>query len=398
MTLVRSNDTYTKVQFGIEGTYDTAPTYNDTNYWQMPFLGETLKIERETLPMSEEFSAFGGMTGVDLGKSRVRGSISFEPVYNSQWMWVLFGLGFSHENVVQNKSIDGVTITDPADGVNAHVFTTGQTLKSLTMYVWKAGPELPSASNWVDKYTGLYISQWKWEQPEGNRARVTLDFIGKSYTTVAANTLTSGPTQSLGHKVNVQHLGTGTNTGIVCLGAQTGLVETNLTGFTITCNRKIDDTSPSFINDVTAANNPGIEGTREVTIDFTTNLETNYAAAGKPYKLFQAGTPAAFYAQYNSGVAISTTPATNYGISIGIPQITLTACDVSINKSGTQTVTGSGMASVQLWGSLAPKYDDDFNVPTTGGDVQVITVVKTTAAAGNEEISADGKFTGLADA
>src|SRR5262245_46244389 len=307
MALVRTNDTYTLVEFGYETTYGTPPAYAAgsglTGYRRFPFAGETLKYEQETLPLSEEFTAFGGLSAVDLGKRRVRGSITIEPQYDATWFWMLFGLSFSYENVDANRTLTQATVTTPANGLNAHIFNNGSVLKSLTLNVWKAGPGPVDASHYVDVITGLYITKWTWDQPEGNRAKVTLDFIGSLITTVPSNTLTGGPQSSVvGNKVNITHLGTGSNTGLILFGngAADG-VNLNLTGFTISVDRKVDDTSAAFLNEALTANTPGIEGIRETTVSFTTNLEHDYNATNKPWPLFVAGTQAAMHILYDSG-------------------------------------------------------------------------------------------------
>lgn len=409
MALVRANDTFTLCEFGYETTYGTAPTYPGTGaaiHRRFPFVAENMKIETEVLPLSEEFTAFAGLSGVDLGKRRVRGTLTVEPQYDSTWFWMLFGLAFSYENVDPNKTLMNAAVTTPANGLNAHLFNHGNILKSATMYVWKAGPGPADGSHWVDRITGLYVTKWTWDQPEGNRAKVTLEFIGSAMTTVASNTLNGGVPQPIytGTKINIQHLGTGSNAGLILFGnGSAEIANLNLTGFTINVDRKIDDTSGAFLNEILTANQPGIEGIREVTLNFTTNLETDYNATSKPWPLFVAGTQAAMHIKYDSGVEASTTPSSNYGVRFDIPGLVLTDAQQSISKAGVQTMTVSATCPLASLTRLFTTYDqwttnDTPAIPSDNiVDIRVATVLltDTAAAPGLGEHTDDAAVTGL---
>lgn len=407
MALVRANDQYTLCEFAHEVAYGTAPTYTSGTYTaasvrRFPFVAESIEIEQEVLPLSEEFTPFAGLSGVDLGKRRVRGSITVEPQYNSQWFWMLFGVAFSYENVKQDFNLMDVSHTTTQ--ANAHIFNHGNILRSITLWVWKAGPGPVDGSHWVDQITGLYITKWSWEQPEGQRAKVVMEYIGKAKTTVASNSLTGGPNAAAsGIKVAVQHLGTDTNAGIVAWGDGSGVpAELNLTGFTINVDRKIDDTSGAFINEILTANQPGIEGIREVKLSFTTNLEHDYNATGKPWPRFLLGSAgqSAMFIRYDSAVAIpGVTPASNYGIRFDLPGVVLTSVNQSVNKAGVQQLTAEATCPLASLTRMSATYDHFSTAPTDRMvDVRVATMlrldsVETTAGLG--EITDDASITGF---
>ena len=411
MALVRANDLVTLCEFVQEATYGTTPARSNgftgtANQRRFPFVAETMKIEQEVLPLSEEFTPFAGLSGVDLGKRRVRGTVTIEPQYEAQWFWMMFGLAFSYENVVTQRNImdDTTAITDPADGVNVHIFNHGNILKSLSLYIWKGGPGPADSSHYGDVISGCYITKWTWEQPEGSRAKVTLEFIGKAMATLPLDNAIFGGTAATlvnGPKVNIQHMGTGSNLGALLFGTGAAdVTDLNLTGFTINVDRKIDDTSGAFLNEILTANEPGIEGIREVTMSLTTNLETDYGAAGKPWPQFVLGSAgqSAMVIRYDSGVAAATTPASNFGIRFDIPGIVFTDVTQSVSKAGVQQLTATATCPLANITRLGTNFDMFTTAPTDGlVDVRVLTTMRTPAAApdGLGEFTSDTAVTGL---
>lgn len=397
MALVRSNDQYTLVEFAIESTYGTRPaTYNSTSFTRFPFAGEDLHYEQDTVPPSEEFTAFGGITSVDVGKRVVRGSISIEPSYEAIWFWKLFGNAFAYENKLADLSILGATVTNPTTS-NLHVFNNGQILSSYTINVWKAGVGPIDGSHFIDQIVGAKVTSWTWDQPENNRAKITMNFVAKTLTTIASNDsyFSGGPmTQESPYKKvkSTDLLSTRPSARLYMGNGSADPQPINLTSFTITCDKKVDDTSPPFLPSVTTAGEPSIEGNREVTVSITSNLETDYSGVHKPFSLFNSLVSQTAVIVYDSGDAISTTPASNYAIRIDMPSIKWLEMRNNVTGPGVAQLTGNGMCELA---STARLQALDNLTGLTAKTIDVRFATHTLFA--DEPGAADSKFTGLGD-
>ena len=389
MTIVRATEQYTAIEIQEALTWGTDPgSWAAAPVYRVPFRSEDLHMEDEFFPDPAEFGTLGGLSSIDSGRRVVRGTLVVEPVYSENWFWKLFGCCFGGEDLVVDRAVTDDTVA--ATNLNTHIFTPGPgifsgTNQGLAMRVWKAGVG-PAASGWVDTITGLLVTKWTWDQPEGDRSTLTIEFIGKAITTAAG----SGTPKALETTLaKVKAIDLGRAGSKFMLGAT--LTQMNCTGFTITVDRKVEP-PPAFLQSLTVLDQPGITGIREVTLDFTSNLELDYYANFKPFKEFLLQTESQFVCIYDAGVVA--TAATNYQIRFDMPAIRFLDVRNNITQAVPQ-LTGSARARVAAISTLTGGMSDFTTIPLSNGgatDVRVLVNVNQT-----DEPTNDTKFTLLAN-
>lgn len=394
MALVRSHDLYTGVEIKREAAWGTDPGTWGTASYRVPFTGEDLHYERTELPISEEFTSLGGVTGVDFGLSVVRGAINLEPSYNGRFFWELFGSCFGSENLILDRACWDDTTA--ATNLNTHIFSYGTGYTSYAARIFKSGPS-KSASTWLDTVLGLKAASWTWDHPEGNRPKVTINYLGKSIvtTTSSAESLPASPTHV---KVKATDLiKTSEPSGHPDAYILTGATPTalNLTSFNVTVDRKLE-AQAAFLPSLLTQSEPGIEGTREVTLTLTSLLEQDYNADFRPWKEFLATTLSSVVIQYQSSTDTGVGTGNYYTIRFEFPNVYWTDVRQSISRSGSQQMTMTAKAIVgplATLGTWDPGHtNEDFDTVAATSDMRVL--MHCTGSAGDD---VDTKWTALGD-
>lgn len=380
MVLVRATEAFTGLEIKAETTWGVDPGTWGTGSYRVPFRSENLHYEDAILPLSSEFSGLGGLLGLDRGARIVRGSLTVEPVYSEIWFWLLFGQCFGSEDLVVDND---VLATGSLTTLNTHIFNLGTGIPTgLAMRAFRAG-EGPVASGYVDTITGLVVEKWRWEQPEGDRATLTIDFIGKAITTVAGTGLTLATLETTLAKLKAPDL---QRAGSLWLLGAT-LTAHKCTSFSIEVDRKIEP-PPAFLQSLLTLDKPGATAIREVKMSFESNLEQDYNANFKPWKEFIAQQATQFVCVYDSGVVAAA--ATNYKIRFDIPRLEYTAVTNNAEEALLK-LTGEGTAVVAALSTLSSGYNDYVTVPASGSTELrcLVNVVQT------DEATTDTKFTAL---
>lgn len=376
MVRVGSHDEFTAVEMKFETTYGTDPTWA-ADVFKVPHTGESLHYEVTEFPASEEFGTLGGLQSVDQGRRVVEGSMTFEPAYDTVWFWRMFSQAWGAENLVLDQDMEGVAELT----MNTHFFSPGTGLPvGLALRVWKGG----SATGTVDTILGLIVTRMVWNQPRNNRATVTLDFLGKSITSAAPGgspvALEASPKKF--KALDLQRAGS-----LFWLGTTMGTF--NAMGFSLTIDRKLQITD-AFLQSLLVADKPLISGTREVTLEIDTDLESDYNSANKPWFEFLAGLTSSCSIFYDSGVAA--VAARNYRARIDLPAITYLAADNSIKQAGAQPFPIRAKAQVGPLSNL-DSLADHVTIPASGSvDVRFGFQV-----AQGDEPALDTKFSNLAN-
>lgn len=391
MARVYSHQQYVTINISLEGdtNWGVDPADWGTGSRCVPFRAEDLHYETDVFPDSEEFTGLGGLTSIDLGRRVVLGSLTVEPAYNPDWFWMLFGMVWGYENLVADFNI-----WDDTTGVancNTHVWSPGSATRSLAMRIFKAGAGPLDASHWYDTILGLKVTRMLWEQPAGDRARVTFDFVGKSITTAATTGLTPDTLPAGIAKLKAKDLSR-TNSAIFFGGTLAAL---NIKGFTLEIDKRIEP-ADNFINDLLTLDEPDIVGTRAVTLTVDTDLETDYNATGKPWTEFLAQTTSSAVLAYESEIEIGST-GENFQIRFDLPALTWTDVRPNIRQAGVQPMTLTARAAMgpvtNLESSPSPLTAYEHDVPPgTDFDVRCLCQVDVST---DELGDNDAKYTDL---
>ena len=383
MAKVHSHDAFTGLVMKAESTWGTDPGTWGTGV-KVPFTTEDLHYDVEVFPVSEEFGSLGGLQSVDTGRQSITGSITVEPTYNTPWWWILFSAAWGTENLVSDRGI--LDATTAVTNLNTHIWTqgTGAPL-SLAIRKWLGGVG-PAASAYFQLLLGLKVTRMVWNQPRNGRANVTFDFIGKSGEAFIGTGETI-PNLALATKVKaIDFTTTGTRThGYIKVGST--LADFNTMGFTLTIDRKIE-LDDNYLQTLLQTTEPGVVGTREVTLELDTDLEQDWGAAGKPWAEFRAGTVSSCTIGYDSGVtAIS---PEEYNFKIDLPAIVWTDVRPQATQAGALPMPLTAVAQMGPRSNLDTPYDAHA-FPTTNFDIRALAHV-----VGTDDL--DVKFTTLPNA
>lgn len=381
MVLVRATEAFTGLEIKAETTWGVDPGTWGTASYRVPFRSENFHYEDAILPASAEFSGLGGLLGLDRGARVVRGTLTVEPVYSEIWFWLLFGQCFGSEDLVVDND---VLATGSLTTLNTHIFTLGSGLPvGLAMRAWRAGIGPTGASTWYDLITGLMVESWTWDQPEGDRATLTINFIGKAIATTATTGLTLATLETTIAKVKAPDL---SRAGSLWLLGST-LTAHKCTSFTISVDRKVE-APPAFLQSLLTLDQPGVNGIREVKLSFESNLEQDYNANFKPWKEFLSQTAGQFVCVYDSGVVAAA--ATNYKIRFDMPRVEYTAVTNNAEEALLK-LTGEATSVIAALSTFTSGYNDYVTVPASGQTELrcMVNVVQT------DEATTDTKFTAL---
>lgn len=288
MVLVRGSDPITGIEVGDETVaWGTAAT-TFVRVFPVVSPGDQMLLERQQLARLRELGSTGALTTYDYGRGLVRGSITFQPSYNS----VAFGKllrelnGGTDTLGAANKLPSGGTPGGTPSGYATHLFyqapftqtTVGWESgvgRGITIRVFKSGANDTGS---IDRFVGCIVTGMTWEQPENEAPRVTFNFVGKQLTTIAASGLTPAAVAANLVRIRardfVNRPGQAVCPGISFIGASLG---TNLSirSFTLTIDGKIE-AAPAFLSDPDDVQKPGHVDKWEVTGEVRSILEQTY--------------------------------------------------------------------------------------------------------------------------
>lgn len=368
MAKVHSHDAFTALVMKPEASWATEPTPWSSAPIKVPFLSEDLHYDVEVFPASEEFGALGGLQSVDTGRQSVTGSITVEPTYNTPWWWVLFSAAWGTENIVSDRSI--FDATTPVTNLNTHIWTPGSSAPlSLAFRKWLGGAG-PAGSAYFQLILGAKVTRMVWTQPRNGRASVTFDYIAKSAESFIGTGETI-PTLATATKVKaIDFTTTGSRThGFIRLGAT--LADFNTMGFTLTVDRKIE-LDDNYLQSLLQVTEPGIVGTREVTLEIDTDLEQDWGAAGKPWAEFRAGTVSSATIGYDSGVT-AVSPE-EYNFKLDLPAIVWTDIRPQATQAGAFPMPLTAVAQLGPISNLEGIYGAHA-IPTGNTDIRAMSHV-----------------------
>lgn len=367
MALVRGHDAWTRFEFAensTSATWGDTPSGTSPQEWKaVPILSESLTLDRDLFPTSREFGTTGGVEFVEYGRGLVRGSVTFHPRYNQEWMWGFFAQFFGDEVVNVDQDLIGGTLA--TSNRHSFVFTDALT-RGFACRVWKGGAA--ASQGYIETFLGCMISRLVWEQPAGDIARVTLDIVGKSVSIASA----SGNPSSVGalnggsvvspQFVKIRDLSS-SPAGVF---VSTGLTEFNHLSFTLTADRKLTP-EPAFANSPDSIEQPGVVETREVTLELQSVLETDYNASNKPYREYIDKTESRARIIYESTAVVA--GAQEYSIMLDLPKLIWTDAQASVSEPGAPPTRFTGRAILGTPASPATP-------PSTQTDFRMICVVK----------------------
>ena len=187
MVQIRGNDTYTGIEIAPEQTWGTAAVVN----WERvaPLLEDTFVVEADPLPRSQQFGLGGQpLSNFDQGRQLVRGSFSFYPSYNGRFQHYLLGqFNGGIEMVVGDRLPNGATAT----GAHSHVYepqpfnataagSVGGIGNGFTVRAWRSGQ---TNTGYCDTFTGCIATRLIMDQPDLDRPKWTVEFLGYRGTT-----------------------------------------------------------------------------------------------------------------------------------------------------------------------------------------------------------------------
>lgn len=378
--VVRGHDSLSGLMLQLAGTWGVDPASWDANGLRVPLLSETITVDQATLPESQEYGNLGGLESLDLGRRTISGQIQVEPRYESPWfIGCLLAQIFGYEDFEADKWHD----ESAAIGVNSHLFNFNAALgEGLAANIFKAGPG-PITSGYVETVLGLLVTRMVWEQPEGDRPRVTFDLLGKSVSVDigVANVLNAVPSANA-----VKYRDLERTESMLFFGAT--MQALNVSGFRLTVDRKIQP-SAAFLNDPDVLTKPGVEGTREITLEITSQLEQDYGAAFKPTTEFLANTLSQAHIVYASETDIIADKP--YVIRFDLPEMRWTSIGNALSDPGVAPTTFTARATVGTIAGLSSGKDDYTSIPS-GGSTDLRCTICTDIAA-----DSDAKYTSFGD-
>lgn len=182
MVQIRGNDTYTGIEIAPEQTWGTAALLG----WERvsPLLEDTFVVESEPLPRSQQFGLGGQpLSNFDQGRQLVRGSFSFYPSYNARFQHYILGqMNGGYEQLVADRLPNGASAT----GVYTHEYepqpfnttsagSVGGIGNGFTIRAWRSGQV---NTGYVDTFTGCIPVRLIHDQPDLDRPKWTVEFIG----------------------------------------------------------------------------------------------------------------------------------------------------------------------------------------------------------------------------
>ena len=365
----------------LAGTWGTDPGSWDSAGLRVPLLSETITVDQATLPESQEYGNLGGLESLDLGRRTISGQIQVEPRYESPWfIATLLAQIFGYEDFEADKYHDDTA----AIGVNSHLFNFNAALgEGLAANIFKVGPGPLITDGYIETVLGLLVTRMVWEQPEGDRPKVTFDLLGKSVSVDigVANVLNAVPSANA-----VKYRDLERTESKLFFGAT--MQDLNVGGFRLTVDRKINP-SAAFLNDPDVLTKPGVEATREITLEITSQLEQDYGAANKPTTEFLANALSQAHIVYASETdIISNKP---YVIRFDLPKLRWTSVGNALSDPGVAPTTFTGRALVGAISDLTSGKDDYTAIPSGGStDLRCTVSVDVTS-------DSDAKYTSFGD-
>lgn len=385
MPLVRGHDAYTAVEIA-ENTpasaWGSTPTGTGTGWKAVPIISETMTLEREFYPKSKEFGEAGGVPFIEYGRGTVKGQLVIQPRYNQEWFWNLIAQFFGAEAITPDVTLVNATA---ATNCNRHTFSFSAALsKGFAIRVWKGGATQAGS---IETFLGCMISRLVWEQPEDDVPRITLDIIGKS---AAISNLTGTPTvvgvlNETGGAITPLFVkprdlsnsppavgapfvqGTTHSFFGIKEDATSALNQFNIRGFTLTVDRHLT-VENAFANDPDTIEQPGVNETRDVTMEIRSLVEQDYANANKPYSQYLNKTPSAIRVIYaTAGPAIASNQ--RHAIMLDLPNVVWEEAKASISEPGAPPTNFKARA---ILGTFI-----NASTPPTGsaGDLRFVTTV-----------------------
>jgi hypothetical protein len=367
MVKVKTSDQYYGVELKEEATWGTDPGTWGTASFQVPHSAENIKFSDEIFPESAEFGARGAFTGSEKGRRIVSGSLTVEPRYNEKWFWLLFAHCFSSEDVVLDKDMAEAAAT----GMNTHLFNItgdmgGSAIGGLSMRLFKSGS---TDAGSIITVNGLVANRWVWDQPEGDRPKLTIDFIGSAYTPSAASGLSLPALSTTDIKVkaiDLERTGAGPPEASVIKFGNAAMTTLGVSGFTLTCDRGIETTA-GYLHQLSTLDKPGAESTRNITLDLTAFLEQDFFATNRPFEEYYNDKTSMVGIQYVSATEATATDHM-YSMRFDIPELHWADVDFGASAQGSIPFTASGRSA---WGDLTAMDSpfDSYTVATPGPDV-----------------------------
>ena len=366
MVLVRGNDPYTGIEISQQAAWKTPMT---TSFRTVPFIGETMTFERETLAVPKEMGTTGFREFVEYGRSFVKGTVTILGRYDAQWWNIMLAHAFYGETVVADSWVDGTVLNGGGGAAppgNTHIYSFGSVLPmGLTIRVHKGGQSIGK----YDEFAGCMVSQFSIEQPENDVAKFTFTFTGY---TMATN-VQSGGLAAIGGVAPIRIRDHGNNPSTAWAGyCKVGATPTaiNFRSFRINVDRHVDFDA-AFLNNLDNIDQPGITEVRDVTCEFTAFVEQSYGDAFKPATEFLAKTASkadilmvadatdTTKRLYNSGAAAYRP----YALRLEFPKVYWTRVPNSIQSGGANDATYAFTAtkgSFDQTGSLPDGLTGDF--------------------------------------
>lgn len=381
MVLVRSHDEFSGMMIQPETQWGVDPGNWNAAGIRVPLNSEELTLNQEPFPEQTEFGALGGITDVDLGGVDVTGSIVVDPRFEAKWYNMLLGQIFGAEDLVTDKWHDEAASTNG----NTHIFNfTATPPIGLSAVAWKLGPTAGAGDGFIETITGLKVARAIFDQPEGDRMRLTVEFVGKG-----KSVLLNAGTETLAQLLGVQLIKPADHTRAAshfAVGAT--LNDLNFLGFTVTIDKRLEP-STAFTNDVTNKPEPGVVANRIVTLDVASQLEQDYHAEFKPSYEYKNKIKSQFVMVLAGENEVDTNQP--YVFRLDCPAVRWTAAGDDFTAAGAPPTSATGRLLLGSAAALTSGYADHVTLPAAPAtyDLRAMTCVKGTD-------DGDTKYSGLA--
>lgn len=391
MGIVRGRDTNVGVQIALEGsTWGAAASGTGLYSWHnVPILSESLNLDAEAAPESDEISSLGARESYDIGRRIPVGTITVRPRIDSDWFNILMAQ-MGYEDRDGAKWVDGTPETT-SSAIATHTYSIATAMPNgFNTRVYISGSDTTGS---IKLFKGCLVRSWTIQHDANDHIRVTFDIVAKTMELINA----SGP-GALGSpegSIKADRLDLGrfddpanpmtTQFDSVCRfrihgGDKNDYTELKLNRYTCTIDKSVDF-DDALLSYPDTPDKPGTQAQRAVTIEFEGPYEATAFTGDHPYHYFISGNKElGFEATYTTATAIAgtTTGVEYYAYRLVIPKMELREGTLNVDKGGTLVWRAVGvgvLGGTTLYPQSLTPADDLAQPGSPGCDVYFRTCV-----------------------
>lgn len=306
---------------GFQMREESSPGVGIGTWMDVPIISEGLKTTHQFAQPSPEFSDTGAETIVTHIGSGVVGPIQFNARIDARWFQTFLGHLAGTEDLRNEEHLDG-SASGVADDVSSHWYLPSNQRRTLQFRAWKSGDD--ATGRWSE-FRGCLIGDARIEWVPDGLLTWTLGMFGLTETLTDVSGSLGAPSGAI-----VTDPRWASNSGSIFeSGATPGAI--SFRGFVFNINRSVTQT-PSFANTIDTANLPGPTSKRIVTVNITSFVQQNYAAADQPYREFVDRTASKVRIKLRDTTV--TDDSGVYGLDFDFPSAVWTEGDTALKEGG----------------------------------------------------------------